>query len=228
MELCGIVPRLTEIRRNEVLLYLGYRGSEIPAALERQLTDCMALVMKTARPRATWRIFDLQADGALGATGFVPGGNDIRQLLRDCDRAILMAVTLGAETERLLRRKQTEDMAEALILDCCCSSAVENVCDNLCDDLAEALRPRFLTDRFSPGYGDLPFAQQKEFCSLLDLPRRIGVSLTPGGLMVPQKSVTAMLGIADRPQPMRLRGCSHCGLFESCEFRKEGKTCGSF
>jgi hypothetical protein len=75
-------------------------------------------------------------------------------------------------------------MADAVILDCCGSSAIENVCDNLCDDLQQAV-DGFLTDRFSPGYGDFPFAQQPDFCRTLDISRRIGVNLSPSGLMIP-------------------------------------------
>ena len=118
------------------------------------------------------------------------------------------------------------DMAKALILDAAASAAVENVCDNLCADLAEALAPQYLTDRFSPGYGDLPLSQQKELFRLLDVTRRIGVSLSESGLMVPQKSVTALIGVSDHPQPKRSRGCETCTMFADCAYRKDGKNCG--
>ena len=88
-----------------------------------------------------------------------------------------------------------KSMADALILDACAGAAIENVCDNLCADIAAAVAPMYLTDRFSPGYGDLPLAQQFELCRVLDVSRRIGVTLSDGGLMIPQKSVTAVMGI---------------------------------
>ena len=118
-------------------------------------------------------------------------------------------------------------MSGALILDAAGSAAVENVCDNLCADLAAAFAPRHLTDRFSPGYGDLPLNQQRWFFSLLDINRRLGVSLTESGLMVPQKTVTALVGVSDREQPKRPTGCESCALAERCAFRKEGKRCGT-
>lgn len=219
-------PRLTEINDNEVLLYLGYRGGEIPEPLRRDIARCKELVVQTARPRAVWRKFSLEIDGTLAGTGFRPEGKDVRALLEDCREVILMAATLGQEMESLLRRAQVQNMADAVILDCCASSAIENVCDNLCADLEAEFSPRYLTDRFSPGYGDLPFAQQPDFCRVLDLSRRIGVNLSPGGLMIPQKSVTAILGIADIPQNKRFRGCAHCSTFETCTLRKENRSCG--
>ena len=221
-------PRLTEINDNEVLLYLGYRGGEIPQEMQRYIARCQETVLNTAHPRIVWREFDLCPDGTLSGTDFRPAGKDVQALLQDCKKAVLLGATLGTEIEALLQRAQVQNMADAVILDCCASSAIENVCDHFCEDLQQAVAPKYLTDRFSPGYGDLPFSQQPDFCRILDLGRRIGVTLSPGGIMIPQKSVTAILGIADRPQTKRFRGCAHCNLFQTCTLRKENRTCGKF
>lgn len=218
-------PRLTGINRNETLIYLGYKGGEIPAGIMEDIRRCESMLLEIAHARIVWRIFDLLPDGTLSGTNFTPGGDDVRRLLQDCSRVILVAATLGAEVDAMLRRVQIQNMGKAVILDACANSAIENVCDNLCDDIAKVVSPFYLTDRFSPGYGDLPFSHQEEFCRILDLPRRIGVSLSPGGVMIPQKSVTALMGIADRPQKKRFRGCISCNLFQTCAYRKDGRTC---
>ena len=64
-------------------------------------------------------------------------------------------------------------------------------------------------------------------CAALDVGRRLGVTVTPSLLMNPVKSVTAVIGLAHTPQPARIRGCAYCNLRETCQFRKEGKTCGA-
>lgn len=219
-------PRLTGINENEALIYLGYRGGTLPPDIHETIVQCEQELLQTARPRIVWRQFDLLPDGTFSGTDFCPQGDDIRAMLRDCRQAVLFAATLGTEVEALLRRTQVRDMARAVVLDCCASSAVENVCDNFCADLQEALLPKYLTDRFSPGYGDFPFSQQPDVCKLLDIQRRIGVTLSPGGLMIPQKSVTALIGVADVPQSKRFRGCASCSRFETCTYRKENRTCG--
>ena len=219
--------RLTGINRKETLQYLGYLGSGIPEALEEEIARCENQILTTARPHAVWRYFELLPDGSLGGTLFRPQGRDIPELLKDCDGVILMAATLGSEAELLLRRSQIRNMGDAVILDAAASAAIENVCDNLCEDLAGQFKPKHLTDRFSPGYGDFPFSQQRDFFEILDITRRIGVSLSESGLMLPQKSVTALIGVSDRPQPHRHRGCASCILFETCRFRKEGTHCGA-
>ena len=222
-----VEAKLTGISRNETLQYLGWLGSPIPDELEEEIGRCEKRILETARPRAVWRLFDLLPDGSLAGTQFRPEGRDVPALLEDCSQAVLMAVTLGSETERLLLSAQARSMGDAVMLDAAAGAAVENVCDNLCRDLEARFAPRYLTDRFSPGYGDFPFSQQRAFFDLLDITRRIGVSLTESGLMLPQKSVTALLGIADTPQEHRHRGCASCTLFETCSFRKEGKHCGA-
>ncbi len=218
--------KLTGIDRGQVLRYLGCGGA-YDEALEAELRRWSETFRAEAEPRAVWKLFPLLPDLTLEGTCFRCAGESVRALLKDCDQVILMAATLGSSVERLIRRTEVSDMAGALILDACGSAAIENVCDNLCDDLAAAFKPRYLTDRFSPGYGDMPLSQQRELFSALDVTRRIGVALTDSGLMLPQKSVTALIGVSDRPQTMRPRGCAACGLHDSCAYRKDGKSCGT-
>ena len=219
--------KLTGINRDELLRYLGYKGGPLPPEIISDIADCEETVMKTARPRAVWRVFDLSEDGIFIGTDFVPQGRDIHSLLLPCCKAILMAATLGTEIESLLRRSQARDMARAAILDAAASAAIENVCDNLCAELQQQFSPLFLTDRFSPGYGDFPLTQQAELCRVLDVSRRIGIFLSDSGLMIPQKSVTALIGVAEHPQERPRSGCEICPLSGSCAYRKEGKHCGN-
>ncbi len=218
--------RLTQIDRGEVLRYLLWHGEALPEELDAQLTRLERRLRQLAEPRVVWSVFDYKPDKPLGGTDFCPAGEEIRAFLADCDQVILLAATLGAGLELAQRQLRLRDMSEALILDAMGSAAVENVCDNLCDDLAVQFAPRYLTDRFSPGYGDFPLSQQPWFFRLLDMNRRLGVSLTESGLMVPQKTVTAIVGISDKKQKKRPTGCEACGLREQCIFRKEGKRCG--
>lgn len=140
-----------------------------------------------------------------------------------------MAATLGPEVEHLLMRAQVLDMAQALLLDSCASTAIENVCDNLEAELrAEAAREGlYLTDRFSPGYGDFPITQQRCFCEVLDTQRRIGLSVSVTDILIPRKSVTAIMGISPTPRKRRSSGCANCNLFFTCQIRRGGGHCGA-
>ena len=218
--------RLKRIPRAETLQYLSYSGSFLPEEIRSDLERCEALMLQTARPRLVWRMFEIAKDGTLAGTDYRPGGEDIHAFLSDCESVIVFAATLGAEAESLIRRASGRRMGDSVILDAAGSAAIEAVCDNFCEDLAKELAPRCLTDRFSPGYGDMPLSDQRAIFRLLDVSRRIGVSLSESCLMIPQKSVTALIGVSDRPQPKRTRGCENCGSYENCAYRKEGKSCG--
>ena len=68
--------------------------------------------------------------------------------------------------------------------------------DAVADEIRLELEPgETLVSRFSPGYGDLPLGYQRTLLAILDTPRKIGVSLTDTLLMVPSKSVSAVVGV---------------------------------
>jgi len=78
------------------------------------------------------------------------------------------------------------------------AALIEKVMDDIEDKIRATLEPgETLVSRYSPGYGDFPLAAQRELLSLLDAPRKVGVSLTDTLLMVPSKSVSAIIGIKE-------------------------------
>lgn len=210
--------RLTEIRREEALRYMGITAAP-SAEMARDLDRCAETVAAAARPKAVWRLFETEEDGTLKGTNFRPEGEDVRRLTGG-GPVILMAATLGAEVERLILRTEGTSMSDALMMDALASAAIENVCDNLCCDLAREMAPRRLTPRFSPGYGDFPLEQQKNMCDVLNVGRLLGITLTPGGLMIPQKSVTALIGLTETDGE-KTGGCAACAMRDRCLYRRE-------
>lgn len=199
---------------DEALRCLGVRGDD--AALRSQLVPLAEELQSRVAPRFSWAVTD---PAALSLPGRMAA-----DVLADCPRAAVLVCTLGPRFDLWVLREQQRDMARAAMLDALGSAFVEAGCDAAED----AIRARFpgmhLTDRFSPGYGDLPLDVQPRLLSLAGADR-IGVTLTPSLLMQPQKSVSAVIGLADTPQPARIRGCAHCTLKHTCQYRKGGTTC---
>ena len=52
-----------------------------------------------------------------------------------------------------------------------------------------------LRSRYSPGYFDLDITENKNLFELMDITKRIGLTITGTCQMVPSKSVTAFIGI---------------------------------
>ena len=114
-------------------------------------------------------------------------------------------------------------MAKAVIIDCGASVLIEQLADEF---QAEINVGPFTTPRFSPGYGDWSITEQARIIRLLDGQRQIGLNVTKDSLMIPRKSITAVIGIADHPVKGCLATCTECVLKDKCELRKEGKFCG--
>jgi len=213
---------------DEALRYLGV-PVPAPEQLREQAQRVSQRLCSALRPRWVWRVFPLErteAGFALSGAGITLTGNTARTMLAQCHSAALLACTLGAEFDALLRTEQARDMSDAAVLDALGSAYVEAGCNEAEREIAGRLSDKFRTDRFSPGYGDLPLALQGALCALLDTPRRLGVTVTESLLMNPCKSVTAVIGLADAPQPARVRGCEFCSMGETCQLRKGGKNCG--
>jgi len=214
---------------SEPLRYLGVRGEPDPD-LYAQLSAAADRLTRSVTPRWLWRAFPTSFQDesiVLEGAGLALTGELARRMLDGCTQAVLLACTLGAGFETLLRAEQARSMARAAMLDACGSAWVEAGCDEAQREIAARFPGLYLTDRFSPGYGDLPLEVQRDICAVLDVPRRLGVQVGDSLLMNPSKSVTAVIGLSDRPQPARVRGCGFCDLRQNCEFRKEGKTCGA-
>jgi len=224
-----MVLTIDGFNRKEVLQYLMWRGSEIPEEIEEMIDSCMEETLQSIRPQFTWRLFSVEHNDtfSLKEAGLELPGSDIRRLLEDCDRCVLMAVTLGSGMDRLILRSKGRNLSRSVVLDSCGSAAVEAACEQAQKEILRQLGGEcYLTDRFSPGYGDLPLEFQKQMIELLDTPRQIGLTLSESCMMAPGKSVTAIIGIADKPQKKRFRGCAYCSMFESCAFRKGKTYCG--
>ena len=218
-----------ELNLSEALRYLGAPGEPDPALLA-QLSAMSDKLTRSVTPRYIWRVFPLSFRGEgptlEGAGLTLPGGMAAR-MLEECSQAVLLACTLGAGFEALLRAEQARNMARAAMLDACGSVWAEAGCDQAEGKISARFPELYRTDRFSPGYGDLPLTIQKDVCALLDAPRRLGVQVTDSFLLNPSKTVTAVIGLSERPQPARIRGCGFCNLRENCQYRKGGKNCGA-
>lgn len=212
----------------EALRYLG--AADASETLRRQVAGEAETLSAQFRPRHVCKVCELDFQGEeifLRGTAVVLKGGTALKMLAQCHRAALLACTLGARFDLALTAMQARDMARAVILDACGSALVEQGCDEAEKELSARFPGRYLTDRFSPGYGDLPLELQRDICAALDTPRRLGLHVTESLLLNPVKSVTAVIGLSDRPQMARIRGCAYCQMRERCTLRKGGKHCGN-
>ena len=152
--------------------------------------------------------------------------HDLAKLLEHSKECILMAATLGIEVDRQIALKQKVNMLDAVVIDACASVLIDKLCDELEAEIISKLKEgEYLTMRFSPGYGDVPLELSDEILEILMASKRIGLTLTKTHMLLPTKSITAIIGISNQKEN-RQKTCGHCNLVTSCMYRRRGERCG--
>ena len=209
---------------DEAMRYLGVH-SDPDGTVRQQLETLGSELYARITPHHIWVTLPVDHTDGLRIGSIPLPGKSAATMLADCDRCALLLCTLGANFDLWLRRIQARDMSQAVMMDALGSSYVEAICDAATEEIARRFPNKHLTDRFSPGYGDLPLSVQPALLEAVGA-MRLGVSLTRWQMMIPCKSVSALIGLADVPQMARIRGCAHCSMNQTCTLRKAGKSCG--
>ena len=197
--------------RQEIARYLGYGRKPMPPEVSALADACERELTGGIIPRFTSRRME--------ADRFTADSRDLAHHLRHCREVILYTITLGSEADRLLRRWSVRNMAQAAVGQAVCAAWL----DQLAADYVEGLsleEGEYLTPPFSPGYGDWSLDHQQTVLDLLDAPRRLGLSLTQAGMLVPEKSITALVGVSDRPEESCGQKCMRCKK-KDCPFRAD-------
>lgn len=223
------------IRLPEVLRYLGYAGQEVDPGLLARIEDVASRCDAELKPRWLWRAFPLEPAGpdgpAVGSrvagTELSLAGRSIAGCLAGASGAALLACTLGAPADRRIRTLGATDPLAQLVYDAACSDLVEWAVDAVQDEIAAWARSRGLRcgRRFSPGYGDFALSVQPVLLDVLDAPRRLGLTASREHLLVPTKSVTAVVGLFPNQPAEPDLGCASCSLHASCSYRARGVRC---
>ncbi|MBQ8209972.1 MAG: Vitamin B12 dependent methionine synthase activation subunit [Clostridia bacterium] len=143
--------------------------------------------------KVCYRFADIKIQGNNCDLGFVSVESaDLAKNLKDCNRIILFAATVGIEIDRLIAKYSKISPSKAVIMQAIGAERIEALCDTFCKDMANQFS---LKPRFSAGYGDLPLEIQKDIFAVLDCSKQIGLTLNNSMLMSPTKSVTAITGI---------------------------------
>jgi len=213
-----------EISSKEVLRYLGFHGAEANARTSAVIEEMIAVFAANVTPKSMYGIWDCQIDISVVVIGGITiNSKNLAKHLTDCRRAVLLAATLGPQADTLIRRYSVQDMEKAVVAQAVCAAMIEAYCDEITGKIENeftqnkelcGLHP---VTRFSPGYGDFDIAHQKDILNLLNC-RRIGLTLTDGNMLIPSKSITAVIGFSQEKKQTAGK-CESCAAV-SCEFRE--------
>ena len=204
----------------EALRYMGYKHAQPDQQTFALLQDCLSELKNAVSYTACLCAISISVRDDEIDFGFLQiKSRDLSKNLSGCDRAVLFAATIGAGADRLIAKYGKIQPSRALILDALGSAAIEGWC-NLLNEQVRAIAQknnRFLRPRFSAGYGDFPIAIQPQLLTALDARRKAGIYLTDSCMMLPTKSVSAVIGVSDRPKACKT-GCEICSQTE-CAYK---------
>ena len=188
-----------EIGFNDVAHLLGYRkrNIEIPDRIKSIIEEEIKIGGQIKRPKGIWRRLPINIFGReIDIAGKMRVHSEkLSSWVEGCNALYLFAVTAGPLfKERVGELLKLENVSRAMITDAVGSACAES-CAQQANHLLKQMNPDLkLTKRYSPGYGDWDVMQNREPIALLQ-GDRIGITVNESGLMQPEKSVSAVIGI---------------------------------
>ena len=218
------------VNRQDMLRYLGYDGQFLSDELEERIQAMIERCESMSRPRWMWRKFRVDASSGevhLAGSGLTLPGESIYRHVGKAAVCAIMACTLGLVNERELQKLNAMEPTDAVLFSAAGSSLVEsaaNACEAeiVADAASRGLRTNW---RFSPGYGDFSLSVQPAFLRTLGADRSLGIAVTSSNLLIPAKSITAVVGMFDGPHETLKRSCAGCNCHDHCSLRMQGVPC---
>lgn len=199
----------------EVAVYLGYYSAN--GIDEKTITDSISEFKDSSDFKACCVKVPVKiTESGVDLEFMQTESKSLRKNLDGCDEAFILAATTGISSQRLIERNSVISPIKGIVTDCVGSAAIEAFCDKI--NLSLSDNPDFLRPRFSPGYGDLCIDCQRKIVDFLCTSKNIGLSLTESLMMVPKKSVTAIIGIGKEKNKCKGSGCMTCKS-ENCPYR---------
>lgn len=124
----------------------------------------------------------------------------VAQLVEQCEKVALFIATIGSRLEEMVCYLAEDGLVlQAAVLDAIGSGVTETVADFVQGKIGKVARAQelYISRRLSPGYCDWDISQQKMVFRAMN-GDSAGVHLTKGYLMLPQKSISGIIGIGSR------------------------------
>ena len=202
--------------QTEILRYAGCKNAD--SEILNLLESCLDEIQDKLTYRVCYRELSVDiAEDICDFGVFSVRSKNLADNLASCRTVILFGATVGVELDRLIAKYGRISPSKALMFQAIGAECIEALCDAFCKDIARE-HNLCVAPRFSPGYGDLPLAAQKDIFAVLDCSKRIGLTLNDSLLMSPSKSVTAFVGLSDGEIKEMKNKCSLCDK-KDCSFR---------
>ena len=190
-----------DLRRREIYRYLRLEGNAPDAATFADVERNLKRLEKTVSVRHVASLRPVTKEkGAIVFGDFSTTSAVLQQNMKTSEYALLFAMTLGPAVDRLISRLLITSRADAFITDACCAEYLESYANRYCAHVREeAAQQGFIAHpRFSPGFADFGLEFQWPLIHSLQADRKMHIALTEGNMLVPTKTITALMGLDRR------------------------------
>lgn len=202
--------------------YAGLKSSDFPPERMREAAQTVRLLAEGVGS-IRYYPYDSTTHTIIAESGDLSLTSDaICRHLAEAEEVAVMAVTIGSAVEEAIDSAfSAGEYSRALLLDAAATTATEACADYLNRTItAEAKRRGLYTAfRFSPGYGDWDITVQSDIVRLSE-GDSIGITVTESSMLIPRKSVTAVIPLRAQKAEALAHGCSAC-THQKCPSRKE-------
>jgi len=204
LELC-IDPKDVNISKSELAFSLGYSDQNIPDHVAEVIDQSMELIHQNVMPSGGIvmlhdKNITTENDRIVIDDIYLMSEKIISKYLRDSDTVAILVATIGDKLEHIVKQKMDHnEFLTGYVIDRAASELVEKTVQIVEDRLHQitAEKKISITNRYSPGYCGWNVKDQHKLFSLL--PEDFcGISLTESSLMIPIKSISAIIGIGDK------------------------------
>lgn len=209
-----------DFKTRDAIRYLGYKNQLPDAQTLEEINQLMAELERVCTPKYTMREVAISIENnTVNFDFFTVESRNLAKNLKNCEKAIFLALTLGTEADFLIRRYSKISVTKSVIINACASGLIEDFANITQKNIENSLENEYLRPRFSPGYGDFDLKHQKDIVNLLNTSKNIGLTLTESLIMMPIKSITAVMGVSKTKDNCLVEGCEVCAK-KDCEFRR--------
>jgi len=210
-----------------ILHLSGYPSPKrVEKIIRKEMEASVEKVLACLEPKSIYRVADFEKceNGIIEGKELHIRSDKLSNLvsnLNDPESITCFAVTLGLNLDDRIREIQNHSMTQAFFMDAAGSAIVE-IFASLAESRIQTLlvqKNLAATERFSPGYCDWDLRCGQDTIHQFLMPECIGIRKYPSGMMIPEKTITAVV-IGARSARFK-NPCSFCKRTE-CAHRRDG------
>ena len=114
--------------RKETLRYLGYRGQEIKTQILQMIEEAATELERSSTPKSIYREYECEVTSDKIKLGeFEIHSKNLAVNLKGCERAVLLAATIGRAADYMIKKYSISNMAKATVVQAAGAACIEKI-----------------------------------------------------------------------------------------------------